>query len=506
MIKIVIVEDEPAIARGLSLMITQSGPDFQVLSVCKNGIDGLEAILRLKPDLVFSDIEMPAMNGLEMIAHMQESGFRTRCVILTGYSDFEYARTAISLGVTDYLLKPIAPDALNRILLSCREQARSTLRILQTEYLQRCLFQDSLHTRGSNPLLGYDCTLMILFWGPMHGNNYTEAILHTEKQLPDAAQLHVLEEAHQLSIFSLSGLHYNEHIYALVYPEGASRDLSAIAESLSGMSRSSSTYLHLSISETIHQGEGIHVFLHNAYLFSMSHNPYGFDTIQKCEPFQNDLPIQVSLEVRQACATLPSPASQEPLFSILHSIISYWEQTRAAQFQIVSDLKFFFGCIFRSYSKENRLYPDISELVSTCHSYAELEKEIQYELQHICGFSNEFLSKGQQPLAYRVKNWLDNNFTAQITGKNFQDLFGRSGKYISTLFKSEFGMSPNKYVSELRLQMAKKLMESNPAILLKDVAELVGFTDAFYFSKVFKTCEGISPSQYLENLKEQEKH
>lgn len=101
-----------------------------------------------------------------------------------------------------------------------------------------------------------------------------------------------------------------------------------------------------------------------------------------------------------------------------------------------------------------------------------------------------------------MRNYLDKNFTQQITTKSFQDIFGYNEKYISTLFKSEFGISPSKYISELRLKMAKTLMQNNPDILTKDVAEMVGFSDAFYFSRVFKSHEGMSPSQFLKNLKE----
>ena len=112
------------------------------------------------------------------------------------------------------------------------------------------------------------------------------------------------------------------------------------------------------------------------------------------------------------------------------------------------------------------------------------------------------LPDSQQSLAKQVKNWLDMNFTTPITFKIFQDIFGHSEKYISAFFKAEFGISPSKYIGELRLDMAKKLMQTNPDILLKDVAEMVGYTDAFYFSCVFKYHEGIYPSQYSKLVKE----
>ena len=65
MIRVLIVEDEPALARGLSLLITKNYTDFEVLGICKNGRDGLHNILKLEPELVFTDITMPVMNGLD---------------------------------------------------------------------------------------------------------------------------------------------------------------------------------------------------------------------------------------------------------------------------------------------------------------------------------------------------------------------------------------------------------------------------------------------------------
>jgi len=92
------------------------------------------------------------------------------------------------------------------------------------------------------------------------------------------------------------------------------------------------------------------------------------------------------------------------------------------------------------------------------------------------------------------------NLTTQITYKIFQDLFNLNEKYISTLFKAEYNITPSRYVGELRLNMAKNLMQNNPELRVKDVAELVGFTDYFYFSRVFKSHEGVTPSQYIKVL------
>ena len=218
MINVIIVEDEPAIARGLSLLITQNYCDFQVLALCRNGKDGLQKILELKPDLIFTDISMPGMNGLDMIQELRSRQMDTRCVILTGYAEFKYAQTAITLGVSDYLLKPIAPNTLDNILTTCRTQHQSTLRSLRSEYLQKILLDDTQPEDGYLPLLSCSCTLLFFFSGPMRSNLYTETIISPDFLPVEKQAIEKLEEKHKISLFLLHGRHHNEKVAAITAP------------------------------------------------------------------------------------------------------------------------------------------------------------------------------------------------------------------------------------------------------------------------------------------------
>lgn len=502
MIQVIIVEDEPAIARGLSTLITQNYPDFEILSVCRNGKEGLEKISQYHPDLVFVDIRMPVMNGLEMIRAMRASGLNTHCVILSGYAEFEYARTAISLHVSDYLLKPVTPDTLNEIMASCRQQHVSAVRLLQTEYLQRSLMSEQPLKEGSSSLAAFSCTLFFLFSGPMCSNIYNESIINTRPEPSNPDLLEDLEKRHHISLYVLHGRHHNESICAVTAPAGHEVDTDAIAASLYQAFLSPDACLNLVISDTILNGQGLHELTRNVYLYALFHNRFGKGEIHRYHPVRNE-PSPVSVEIMQLCNCIPEPPSLESLREIIRSMLMHWQKSQITQFQLVIDLRYFISTVMHDYQEANIIYPDASELVCTSHSYEDLEQELLFEMEQIYGFSSrEALPGAQHSLAWQVRNWLNKNFTSQITYKIFQDIFGYNEKYLSTLFKAEFGISPSKYIGELRLNMAKKLMQSNPDIQLKDVAEMVGFTDAFYFSRVFKSHEGVSPSAYLKSLKE----
>ena len=112
MYKVVIVDDEPIIVEGLRRSIQWESYHCEVVATAGNGQEGLALFEKLRPDIVVSDIRMPHMDGLTMIASMKSQYPDMEISILTGFQDFEYARQAIRLGVTRFLVKPSKMDEL----------------------------------------------------------------------------------------------------------------------------------------------------------------------------------------------------------------------------------------------------------------------------------------------------------------------------------------------------------------------------------------------------------
>lgn len=116
MIHVVIVEDEEILRKGLVCTADWLSMDAVVVADCENGMIGLDAIEKYKPDIVFTDIKMPVMDGLTMLEKAREKGCQFISVLLTSYSEFEYAHKAITLGVFDYLLKPVDDEKLADVM------------------------------------------------------------------------------------------------------------------------------------------------------------------------------------------------------------------------------------------------------------------------------------------------------------------------------------------------------------------------------------------------------
>ncbi len=116
MLRLLIADDEELVRRGLVAVIARDAPEIEITGTAVDGEDALEQAQRVVPDAVLTDIHMPGVNGLDLIQRLRATHPRLRCVILSGYDEFDYARRAVSLGVAEYLLKPVDPDELLALL------------------------------------------------------------------------------------------------------------------------------------------------------------------------------------------------------------------------------------------------------------------------------------------------------------------------------------------------------------------------------------------------------
>ena len=116
MYRVILVDDERLIIRGLSSVVPWAELGCEVAGVAYDGKSGLELIRSLNPDIVMTDIRMPNMDGLTMLAAIRSEYPQIQTAVLTAYRDFDYARQALTLGVCRYLLKPSNLDELKETI------------------------------------------------------------------------------------------------------------------------------------------------------------------------------------------------------------------------------------------------------------------------------------------------------------------------------------------------------------------------------------------------------
>lgn len=166
MIKVLVVEDEEMIRKGIVLTVDWESLGCTVVGEAANGLEGLEAAERLSPNLIITDIKMPQMDGIEMLEKLRSSGSNTHVIILTAYDSFSYAQSALRLGAVDYLLKPFHDGELERAVSRVRDKlsppAVSSARkgILQvrdgqkSKYVREAMDYISLHFNDPHITIG----------------------------------------------------------------------------------------------------------------------------------------------------------------------------------------------------------------------------------------------------------------------------------------------------------------------------------------------------------------
>lgn len=116
MYKLLIVDDEPLIRRGIKKLVDLNSLDIKEIFEASNGLEAFDIFKKYKPEIILLDINMPQLDGLSLAEKIKTLNPRTKIAIITGYNYFEYAQRAIKIGVNDYILKPISRDDVSKII------------------------------------------------------------------------------------------------------------------------------------------------------------------------------------------------------------------------------------------------------------------------------------------------------------------------------------------------------------------------------------------------------
>ena len=122
MLKVLVVEDEEMIRKGIVLAVDWAALDCVVVGEASNGLEALEAVDRLQPTLIITDLKMPQMDGIELLRRLREQGNNVYVIILTAYDSFTYAQSALRLGAVDFLLKPFHDGDLEQAVTALRRR------------------------------------------------------------------------------------------------------------------------------------------------------------------------------------------------------------------------------------------------------------------------------------------------------------------------------------------------------------------------------------------------
>ena len=184
MYSIMIVEDEYLVRQGIASLVDYEQFGMQVIAQAENGIEAWKKVQENPADILLTDINMPQMNGLELAKLVRDQAPKCHIVFLTGYDDFDYARTAIKLGADDYLLKPFSKDDVEEMLAKVQTKLDKERKKAQIQNLvdqgQRSELEEAIHERLADSELSLKSLASQLGFSP----SYLSVLIKKELGLP----------------------------------------------------------------------------------------------------------------------------------------------------------------------------------------------------------------------------------------------------------------------------------------------------------------------------------
>lgn len=501
--KIVIVEDEAAIRNGMGNILKKLNPAYELVGKASNGIEGLEMIRKEKPDLVILDIRMPDMDGLEMLKVLRQENNGCRAVVLTAYSDFDYAKTAIELGIENYLLKPVKLKELEETLKLAekrineeKEQKKKyslesalTLALAETPETDTYMKEQLMEKYGFDA----DGNLGIFFvWLGERFQDYAEEIYSSLK-----------EAGRNSGIFSSCALKREKRdlVMAVLYrmpgqEEAAAYIETKLASVISGQTGGRAVMgLHFchGLKGLSEAAAGLFGVLDYSLTGGGRELIY-YDKILEMgkEPFK--YPLELETRVKQAVAGKNST-------EISRCVDKFIAYCKAGDFHpaAVKEACFrYFSVVFHAAREYGRIYQtdlpvarrmqemmeavtwqQIKDVFSDCMSQIEGENEEQDE----------------SLLVRKARILIGDYYNQGITLEEIADKLGVSGEYLSTRLKKETGMTFTETMKKVRIERIKELLVST-SLKLNQIADQAGYSDPKYMSRIFREETGMLPSEY----------
>lgn len=518
---VLIVEDEYYFRQALKKYIDDYNEWFTVCGEAGNGRDGLEMIRALRPDIALVDITMPILDGISMIERVAEELLPTKVIILTGYSEFEYAQKAIRLQVLDYILKPIRIEDLyrsletvaaridqeraeGRALAEFSEQNRALLGMAQEHWLEKLLSGEAGDAEwdGIADSIGLPeddrrCRLVLVDvqigdrgWQKEDWLLYYYAVRN------------VLGELLPEETRSVSRLSPARTLYTLVFLQECSDNLRAVLEA----------FRHVA-------GEQLGLDA-TATISGMICNPDEFEDIRR--EAETEHAYHLMRESRGVFAgdmggsggsRCFGPLERRRLSAALLAGNGGWQD-------LIHDI---FGTMKEDGSDPEWVFRHAIDILTvildaaaqpdapidlcdspyhrllTCKSATELEEFLLDRATTILeGNRRRGETSGAQAELYRrAYTYLEDHFSDPHL--NLEKISGAlyvNSQYLCKVFKRHSGETIGGYLSSLRMDHARQLLEDGAANLTA-VAGQCGFTDANYFGKCFKRCFGIPPSRFI---------
>jgi len=498
--KIVIADDEPLVRVSLNSMIQEMETSWEIVGEAAQGEEMLELLAQHQPEVAIVDIRMPKLDGLEAIRRGKAVSPRTRWIILSGFSDFQYAQQALRLDVDEYLLKPVVPDELEKALHSVSIQNREYAYLLNCQFENRLislihgLTSPAAEPEDSLLRTGHFQAFVFSFDSPRDARGLEALkcafIDDLRRSVP-----HYLVHGLHLAVFTLTG---NEYVAAAVWrPERrearqSARSFFHRAEETAIQYRSGELAVTAVLSGECDRCDRFLEHLREIQDCAGFHIVFGMNRTWTFERVRGLAEQDERLKLGRLLLQLASDYRNRLYLNYQHTLEEIRNHLAGQPGLVLTEEM---RRHIRDYAK---LALDVSLPDGDWGAWIRRLNEWgeQWLRQHADAAEPQDLV--DQMLRYIDRHYMKNIGLSQIAGE-----LNVTPSYLSALFHKKTGTTFIKYLTRLRILKAKELLLGTN-LQIRQIAEQVGYHSTRYFTRLFVDMVGEYPSDFRKKTRGEE--
>jgi two-component system, response regulator YesN len=530
MYKIMLADDEGIVIDSLRFIIEKNFSDSCIVEHATTGRSVIELAEKFKPDIAIMDIQMPGINGIEAMKEIRKTNSSVVFIVMTAYDKFNYAKEAINLGVMEYLTKPVNHTVIVKVLqkamdmieedrkkrsndLLIREKLEIVVPIIESDFIYAVISGDNLTDSETNfrNLLGIreDNGMMMVI---EFGDTLEDGILTNPVGVSVKAQSfypvireNLKEEfscivgpimVNKIVVFLPSAkmqLEYDDRIMLIETMRRLIRDLTKRIDvqfkvgigTVTSLSRLSDSYKEALTAIRNGKGRVVHV----------KDLPVG------CE-YEEDYPIDIERSLFDRIEKGNLEGTREEANRFFDWMVEYYPdcemdiKLKVLEFILFAEQRAFLGGGMTYYFRYRKDY--LSTLIQI-DSYDRLRRWFIDKVMEAC---RNIISKREEQTSgviARAKSFIEENYSKDISLDDVSRIVDISPYYFSKLFKEETGENFIEYLTNIRIERAKQLLQ-NKEVSIKNICVETGYSDPNYFSRIFKKQVGITPTEYRDRI------
>ena len=512
-LKALLIDDEINILRNLEMVLPWKEYDVEIVGFAKNGVQALEMVHEHSPHLIFCDIRMPVMDGIEFLQKLRTFNEETEVIMLTGYQEFEYARSVLRYRVIDYVLKPIDYDALKQLFVQVITKIRQSVLQHQQQDDEQHRVKDIAYEKVLLDLINgfYDAS-HLEEWNARFGleeQRFSLMVLECKNHSRDLT--HIDELCEQIANY-MDG-NYNRKVICYMFQVEIGFWGLMLVGDLEGLEEHQAIdVMQFCYDNLVTAGERNYVIGTFETVIEAKQIHQTWQLINKEISFAN----QPCMMVRDA---KPNPIGDVQEVWIptekLVAAIKQWDRNLANQCleEMIGQLKLLSEQSLQQVEKlansitvymikELRRYDAVSlqhekEIWSQLKETRKVKELVELVAKMVDEAFQQHQYKRPQVSIHVAAEYIESQLSSDLAAEEVANYLNISLSYFSTLFKQFYGVTFIEYVTNARVERAKSMLTMTKKSI-SDIAKTVGYNERRYFNKVFQKRVGVLPSEYRE--------